>query len=219
MLLRFGRIRPLRAPLVAADPTDRVSAEFRPEITGFAVNTIIRLKLARESKDRDPSDAWELVEEALRQAERANNELRDVVHGVLPAALSAAGLRTGIESFAADMDLPVVLDVTPARLSADLETTAYFIVAEALTNVVKHARASQALVSVAVDGRMLNVTVRDDGIGGADIGTGNGVIGMRDRAEAAGGTFELRTGDGGTQVHVELPIPARPRDASEPTSQ
>ncbi|MDN4598948.1 nuclear transport factor 2 family protein [Leifsonia virtsii] len=170
------------------------------------VHTIIALKLARDVRLRDPDEAWELIEESLRHAEAANEELRDVVHGVLPAVLSTAGLRTAIESLVAEMSLKVALDVTPSRLPVELETTAYFIVAEALTNVTKHAHASTASVAVSIAGSELSIAVQDNGIGGADLQRGTGVIGMRDRVEAAEGIFELHTGPAGTVIHAHLPI-------------
>ena len=83
--------------------------------------------------------AAELIDEAIHHAERANSELRDLVRGILPASLTRGGLRTAVESLVSDMPVPIEVDVTAPRLPLEIETTAYFIVAEALTNVIKHA--------------------------------------------------------------------------------
>ena len=107
------------------------------------------------SHSSSPSDAIaaghgaaELVDEALRNAERANSELRDIVRGILPAALIRGGLRAGLASLTGDLALPVDVRVDAPRLPVHIETTAYFIVAEALTNVTKHAQATRATVEV-----------------------------------------------------------------------
>src|SRR4051812_48090901 len=169
------------------------------------VHTIIALKLARDALAAEEPVAA-LVDEALRNAERANRELRDVVRGILPASLTRGGLRLGVEALAAD--LPVLVDVRVAtrRLPARIETTAYFIVAEALTNVVKHAQASAATVDVATDGDSLVIAVRDDGVGGADPALGTGLTGLSDRIEAARGTLTITSSAGlGTTLLVRLP--------------
>ena len=143
-----------RARVVAtADETRRrLQRDVHDSAQQRLVHTIITLKLARDAiAAGDP--AGELVAEALTNAERANAELRDVVRGILPAALTRGGLRTGLESLVADLAVPVDLRVTAPRLSTHLETTAYFIVAEALANVVKHARATRAGVAGGDRGR------------------------------------------------------------------
>jgi signal transduction histidine kinase len=170
------------------------------------VHTVIALKLARGALAAD-SPAVEFLDEALANAERATDELRDVVHGILPASLTRGGLRAGLESLAADLTVPVDLDVTAPRMPAATETTAYFVVAEALTNVVKHAGAHRAQVRVALDGRTVTVEVRDDGVGGADPTRGTGLIGLLDRVDAADGTLVVTSpGSLGTTVHVTLPV-------------
>jgi signal transduction histidine kinase len=110
--------------------------------------------------------AWLIHGSALRHAERANAELRELVHGILPASLSRAGLRSGIESLIADPSTPVYLEFSAPRLPAETETTAYFIVAEALANVVKHAAASQARVRIGINDLSLIIEVSDDCVGG-----------------------------------------------------
>lgn len=172
------------------------------------VQTIIMLKVAREAIARGRTGGDE-VGEALHHAERASAELRDLVHGILPASLSQGGLRHGLESLIGDLSIPVRLRTTAPELPVPTEITAYFIVAEALTNVVKHARASHADVTIDVQGVMLRVEIRDDGIGGADPGNGSGLTGLSDRVQAAEGTLVLDSvAGGGTTVRVALPLPS-----------
>lgn len=173
------------------------------------VQTVITLKLAREAIAGGGS-ATELVNEALQHAERANTELRDLVRGILPASLSRGGLRAGLESLMADIAMPVQLRVAATRLAAATEITAYFIVTEALTNVVKHANATCAHIDVEIDDGELIIDVRDDGAGGADPTRGSGLTGLSDRVEAAGGILTINSpAGGGTALHATLPVPTR----------
>jgi signal transduction histidine kinase len=149
----------------------------------------------------------ELLEEALSQAERANAELRDLAQGILPIALSNGGLRGGVDSLVSRVDLPVSLEVTPKRLPAPLEANAYFILAEALTNAVKHAAATSARIVAVVEGDDLRLEVHDDGSGGAHINGSTGLLGLRDRAAALGGELRIESPQGkGTAVTAILPI-------------
>lgn len=169
------------------------------------VHALIALKVARTVVEAGSAAAG-LVQEALTHVERANSELRDIVHGILPASLTHGGLRIGLESLVADLALPVDLHITTPRLPAATETTAYFVVAEALTNAVKHSRAREVRLTVDVDGDTLVVEVRDDGVGGADPDRGTGLTGLFDRVDAAGGdlTITSPTG-GGTAVRAGIP--------------
>lgn len=143
----------------------------------------------------------------MSHAERANSELRDIVRGILPATLTRGGLSSGLESLVADLALPVDLSVTAPRLPAHIETTAYFLVAEAMTNVVKHSHAERATVEVHVDGRTLVVDVRDNGVGGADPANGSGLTGLFDRVEASDGSLTVTSPPGaGTAIHAAIPV-------------
>ena len=125
----------------------------------------------------------------------------------MPAALSRGGLRAGLESLLRHVELPVSADITPERLPTDVETTAYFVVAEALTNAVKHAGATGAHVRAAEDDGALCVEVRDDGVGGADPARGTGLVGLADRVAASGGSIAITSPPGeGTTLVVRLPI-------------
>ena len=127
----------------------------------------------------------------------------------MPAALSHGGLRGGIDALVSRVRLPMSVDVTAERLPAALEATAYFIVAEALTNAVRHARASSAQIVAVLDHGVLRLEVRDDGVGGAGSNGGSGLLGLRDRAAALDGELRVESPPGeGTVVSATLPIPA-----------
>jgi PAS domain S-box-containing protein len=170
------------------------------------VHTIVTLKLARRALRADPSTADALLAEALDSAGLATAEVRELAHGILPSVLVHSGLRAGVDAFASRLDLPVELDVTRERLSADVEASAYFIVAEALTNVVKHARATRAVVKAGVEDGVLALEVRDDGVGGADP-VGHGLVGIADRVDALGGVMSITSAKGeGTVLALRLPV-------------
>lgn len=206
-----------RARVIAtADETRRrLQRDVHDSAQQRLVHTIIALKLARDQIAAGGAAA-ELVNEALANAERANSDLRDVVHGILPASLARGGLRAGLESLVTDLTLPVDVQVATPRLPTDLETTAYFIVAEALTNVIKHVGASRAAVTIKVSDARLVIDVRDDGAGGADPADGTGLTGLLDRVDASEGTLEITSPSGsGTTLLATLPL-ARHAPAGEP---
>jgi PAS domain S-box-containing protein len=170
------------------------------------VHTIVTLKLAqRELRDREPAGA--LVAEALVQAEQANAELRELAHGILPSVLSRGGLGAGVDALVSRIDLAVAVEVTDERFPPAIEAAAYFVVAEALTNVVKHSRAERAEVMATATDGVLHVDVRDDGVGGA-ITDGAGLVGLDDRVAAFGGRLRVESPPGGgTLVAAALPLP------------
>jgi signal transduction histidine kinase len=138
----------------------------------------------------------------------ALDELREVSHGIHPAILSEGGLGPALTALARRSAVRLELDVDiGARLSEPVEVAAYYVVSEALTNATKHARASVAHIDARIHDGALHISVRDDGIGGADPHGGSGLIGLTDRVEALGGTMSIssRTGDG-TELSVVLPI-------------
>ncbi len=172
------------------------------------VHTVIALKLARQSlTEGDVPIGVDRVEEALKHAQRATDELRELVSGILPASLTRSGLRGGVESLLTDLPLPVEATVDVPRVAVEVETTAYFVVAEALTNVVKHARARRAWVLAAVDNGRIRIEVGDDGVGGAHPARGTGLTGLFDRVEARGGQLRVSSPAGrGTTIEATLPI-------------
>jgi signal transduction histidine kinase len=172
------------------------------------VHTIIALKLALRTLDDDADEARPRIAEALAQAQAANVELRELAHGLLPGALTRGGLRAGVDAVVDRLALPVRVDVPEDRFPPEIEASAYFVVAEALTNVVKHAHASSAQVSAHAEGGMLRVQVRDDGRGGADPG-GHGLVGIADRVAALGGRLEIDSRPGaGTVLTATLALSA-----------
>jgi len=170
------------------------------------VHTTITLKLALSALRSGKQNTPALVAEALDHAEQATAELRELAHGILPAALTHGGLRAGVEALASRMPVPVEYDVSVGRLPAAVEATAYFVVAEALTNVAKHARAGRASVTARVEGDTCRVQVRDDGVGGARL-DGSGLLGLADRLAALEGRLVIeRPADGGTLVAADIPV-------------
>jgi signal transduction histidine kinase len=171
------------------------------------VHTIITLTQAQRAVQNAPEDAPALLSEALEHAQRATDELRELAHGILPAALAHGGLDAGVEALASRMPVPVANRVAVGRLPAAIEATAYFVVAEALTNVAKHARAGHTEVTVRTVDGSLRVQVCDDGVGGARP-DGSGLVGLADRLAVLGGRLlvESRT-DGGTLVAAAIPLP------------
>jgi signal transduction histidine kinase len=197
-----------RARIVVAtdDERRRVVRDLHDGAQQRLVHTIITLKLARRALDRDQEAAPALVGDALHHAERANVELRELAHGILPDVLTRGGLRGGVDALASRMLVPVEIDVSVGRLPTAVEATAYFVVAEALTNVAKHARAGHAQVIARVEDGTLGVQVRDDGVGGAWRG-GNGLVGLADRLAALDGELRVESpADGGTLIAAAIPI-------------
>jgi len=200
-----------RARVLAAgdDARRRVVRDLHDGAQQRLVHTIITLKLAQRSVHENRSDADVLLAEALGTAERATAEVRELAHGILPSVLTHGGLRAGVDAFVSRLDLPVDLDVSSERLPPDIEASAYFIVAEALTNVVKHARATRATVWAAADDGVLTLEVRDDGVGGANP-DGHGLMGIADRVDALGGRLRIESTDGdGTVLAARLPLSTR----------
>jgi signal transduction histidine kinase len=169
----------------------------------------LEIRLAKALIASDPEAAGETLGRAGRELDLALEELRELARGLHPGALTEKGLGTSLEALAARLPVDVKIEVTEERLPPDVEATVYYIVSEALTNVAKHAEARRANVVIARDGALLRFEVRDDGRGGADSGAGTGILGLRDRAEAAGGTLFVVSPPGkGTVVTATLPLSA-----------
>jgi PAS domain S-box-containing protein len=198
-----------RARVVAAADEERrrVVRDLHDGAQQRLVHSIITLKLAHQALQPDQQPGSELVAEALEQAERANVELRELAHGMLPAVLTRGGLRAAVEALAARTPVPVEVAVSVDRLPAPVEATAYFVVAEALTNLAKHARATRATVRAHVEDGTLQLKVRDDGIGGARP-DGSGLVGLADRLAVLDGQLRVDSpADGGTVVAADIPLP------------
>jgi PAS domain S-box-containing protein len=165
------------------------------------------LRMARARLDDDPKRAHELLDAALGDLDDATRELRELARGIHPAALTEGGLRPALEALAARSTLPTRLVAVPdERFAAPVEATAYFMVAEGLTNAARYAAARRVEIeAVRLDGH-LRVEVRDDGRGGADPAGGSGLRGLADRAAALDGDLAvLSPPGGGTVLRLELP--------------
>jgi signal transduction histidine kinase len=179
----------------------RVAQDLHDGAQQRLVHTIITLKLAKRAEDNE-----DLVGEALEQAEEANAELRELAHGMLPQVLARGGLAAGVDALVSRARMPVTVDVPEERFPPDIEASAYFIVAEALTNVAKHSQAERAKVTARIDDGVLHLDVRDNGVGGARL-EGSGLLGLHDRVDALGGELRIESPPGsGTRVAATLPL-------------
>jgi signal transduction histidine kinase len=170
------------------------------------VGVILGLRLARQKLPHAPDEARELVDEALERAEAGIRDLRDLAAGIHPSVLTERGLGAALEALAGRS--PVSVDIETVEtdgLPAAVETTAYFLVAEALTNAAKHARCERVEVSVRIDDGWAVVEVRDDGVGGADPSAGSGLRGLADRVSALGGRLEIESPpEEGTTIRARI---------------
>jgi signal transduction histidine kinase len=171
------------------------------------VSLALTLRLARRQLEEDHGAAQKSLEAAAKELDLALAELRELARGLHPAALTEQGLGPALEAVAQRLPIDVSISAPPDRLPENIEATVYYIVSEALTNVTKHAQADRANVSIALDDGILRFEVTDDGRGGADPSAGSGILGLRDRAEAVGGTLFVISPPGqGTRVTAQIPL-------------
>jgi signal transduction histidine kinase len=197
-----------RARILAAEDEERrrVVRDLHDGAQQRLVHTVVKLNLAHSSLEEEHADAAGLVAEALQHAEEATGELRELAHGILPSVLTHGGLHAGVGALASRMPVPVETSVPADRLPENVEATAYFVVAEALTNVAKHAHAENATVVARMENGELRVRVTDDGVGGANP-DGSGLLGLADRLSVLDGTLRVESpADGGTRVTALIPI-------------
>lgn len=172
------------------------------------VRLALELGRAQRHLDRRPQAVREALADALTQAEEALDELRALSRGIAPPILVDRGLREALADLAARSTVPAQLDAGPPRDRpvAAVETAAYFVVSEALTNVAKHSGAGQCVIGLRHDADALRVWVTDDGVGGAALAKGHGLRGLDDRVRAVGGELRVLSPPGGpTTITVELP--------------
>jgi signal transduction histidine kinase len=171
------------------------------------VSAVISLQLAQK-RWNDRGRARQLVDDALEHAQAAIGDLRELAAGIHPSVLTDRGLHAALETLGSRAPVPVeLITQLPDRLPMSVETTAYFLVAEALTNVGKYARASRASVTVEVTGDELDIEVLDDGVGGADPAAGSGLRGLADRVAALQGTLDVTSPPGrGTRIHARIAL-------------
>jgi signal transduction histidine kinase len=167
----------------------------------------LTLGMARSRVDQDPRAAAELLDSAAADLDAAIRDLRELARGIHPAVLSDRGLGPALEALASRIPLPVEIVALPGeRLPGPIEAAAYFVVAEAITNVARYAQATHAEVEVSRDGDRVLVRVTDDGIGGAEPAKGSGLRGLADRVSALDGRLEVSSPPGGgTTVRAVLP--------------
>jgi signal transduction histidine kinase len=170
------------------------------------VSLALNLRMLGARIDGDP-EAGRQLQAARRELDQALGELRELARGLHPSVLSERGLPTALEGLAQRAPLPVALEAMPGeRLPDRVESASYFVVAEALTNIAKYARATKASVHVSRANGEVLVEVSDDGVGGADPAGGSGLRGLLDRVSALGGTFEVDSRPGqGTTVRAAIP--------------
>ena len=154
-----------------------------------------------------PPAARHLIIRAHGEAKQTLQELRDLVHGIVPSVLADRGLAVAVAAAAERSPVPVQLDIDlPGRLPDTVESAAYFVVCEGLANVAKHSRATQATVVMGLARGILTAEVRDDGVGGASAGPAGGLVGLADRISALGGAVRLSSPQGGPSIlRVEIP--------------
>jgi signal transduction histidine kinase len=199
-----------RARVVAASDESRrrIERNLHDGTQQRLVTLALELRAARESVPADQSEVagqLEQVEEGIRGV---LEEVREIARGLHPAILSEGGLEPALKSLARRAALPVDLELdVHGRLPEPVEVAAYYVVSEALTNAAKHADASGASVGLERHNGTLRVSIRDDGVGGADPTHGSGLVGLSDRVEALGGHVDVASPPGsGTSILVEIPV-------------
>jgi PAS domain S-box-containing protein len=208
-------LRESRARIVAAadESRRRLERDLHDGAQQQLVGLALTLRLAKDRAHTDPGASEALLREAAADLEQATADLRDLARGIHPAVLTEGGLRPALRSLCTRASLPVDLDLDRLpehRLPSPVEATAYFVVSEGLTNVVRSSGASSASVTLScdaasADSRLL-VEVRDDGLGGADPSAGSGLRGLADRIGALDGTLTITSPPGGgTTLLADLP--------------
>ncbi|MDX3319715.1 sensor domain-containing protein [Streptomyces sp. ME03-5684b] len=207
--LRIAELTATRAAALDAHAVElrRIERSLHDGTQNRLVSVTVLLGAARRMVARDPAGAEELLERAQSAAEQALSELRAVARGILPPVLADRGLAGALSGLAANSGVPCRTDVDlPERCPASVEASAYFVVAEALTNVAKHSGAAGVAVTVRSRGGRLLLRVEDDGHGGADEAGGSGLTGIRRRIAAHDGVLRLTSPRGGpTVLEVDFP--------------
>jgi signal transduction histidine kinase len=213
-------LRTSRARLVRAGDTERQRLErnlhdgAQLRLTWLAIDLRRAIRRIRDA----PDEAATLLEDADVKLELAIAELRELARGIHPAVLTDLGLADAIRSLAVRSAIPIaVLEVPRARVDQSAEATAYYVFAEAVTNAQKYSGAASVAVRAVAVGHTLRIEVEDHGVGGATITGGAGLQGLRDRVEAAGGTFTVTSPPGrGTRIAATIPVPDVARAPERP---
>jgi signal transduction histidine kinase len=211
---QLEEVRASRSRLAAAQDEERrrIERDLHDGAQQLLVSVQLLLRMALDH-GADP----QLLADAAAQLDAAVSELRALARGVHPHLVTQRGLRAAVETLAERAPVPVTVEGDLPRLPALSETTAYFVVAEAMTNVARHAHASHVLVRLGVTDGRAELEVEDDGAGGVRLdgaghGGGSGLLGLRDRVEAAGGTLWVGAGDGGRGTRLRVALPTGPSE-------
>jgi signal transduction histidine kinase len=209
---QMSDLRDARARIIEAADAERrrIERDLHDGAQQRLVALSLNLRMAeKRAAEGDPAAA-ELVRSAGEEAGLALKELRDLARGIHPAMLTNRGLAAALDDLATRALVPVELvAVPPQRLPNQVESAVYFLVSESLANVGKHAEAKQATVAVTVVGEEVEVVVKDDGVGGADLGNGSGLQGLQDRVGALDGCVDIDSpAGGGTTVMATIPLDA-----------
>ena len=200
-------LRASRARIVEAGDAERRRLE-RDLHDGAQSRLVALALLLRSARKRADGEVADLLDRAQEELHTSLEELRELARGIHPAVLTDRGLEPALEALTSRAPLPVTLEVEgDERLPGPVESAAYFVVSEALTNVAKYAQATQATVAVRRVNGSVTVDVTDDGVGGADAAGGSGLRGLADRLAALDGTLRLDSPAGhGTRLHAEIPV-------------
>jgi PAS domain S-box-containing protein len=205
---RLEELAASRARIVTAGDVERRRLErnLHDGAQQRLVTLSLSLRVALAKLDSDPAAARASLVDAGEELAVALEELRELARGLHPAVLSERGLRAAVETLAGRAPVPVEIDISADRLPEQVEAAAYYLIAEALTNVARYAQASAVRVGVTAGDARVVVEVSDDGVGGADASGGSGLRGLADRVESLGGSLEVSSPPGaGTTLRAEIP--------------
>jgi signal transduction histidine kinase len=205
-----GQLMASRARIVAAadETRRRIERDLHDGIQQRLVSLGLELRAAQATVPAQLDELENALERAADGLTSVLGELREISHGLHPAILSEGGLEPALRALRRRSAIPVELDLHPKRrLPGRVEVAAYYVVSEALTNAAKHAQASVVNVELDTHDAILQLAIRDDGIGGADPDQGSGLVGLSDRIEALGGTLQITSPAGnGTTLLIQVPL-------------
>jgi PAS domain S-box-containing protein len=210
---RLSEVQASRARIVsAADETRRrIERDLHDGVQQRLVSLSLQVRAAQAMVRPGQSDLRDELSSVADAMVDAVTELRELSHGIHPANLAAGGLESALQGLRRRSAVPVQLQFKAgSRLPQQVEVAAYYVVSEALTNAAKHAAASLVKVELYVEDASVRLTIRDDGVGGADFRHGTGLVGLSDRIETLGGTLTVGSRPGeGTSVRAEIPLSAQ----------